>query len=214
MNRPRKRHGDQELISFSIDIKKIDPNFHLTVSRLMIRHLIFVLTTSLIFVVSAFAQEDTREVFEVEINASVDDIWDAFTTTEGLKSWVAPLADIDFKVGGKWRANYNKEGALGDATTIVNTILCYDPKRMISLKATGFPEGFEYEDAAKEMWSVFYFTPVSDSTTKIKVVGLGYNDSEQSKKMRTYFKAANKYSMDQLITALKKKQQTTNDGNQ
>lgn len=171
----------------------------------MFRHLIFAFVTSLIFCVSSFAEEETREVFEVEIEASVDDIWNAFTTTEGLKSWVAPLADIDFKVGGKWRANYNKDGELGDATTIENTILCYDPKRMISLKATGFPEGFEFEDAAKETWSIFYFTPVSDSVTKITVVGLGYNDSEQSKKMRAFFKVANKYSMDQLIAALKKK---------
>jgi uncharacterized protein YndB with AHSA1/START domain len=168
----------------------------------MIRQLLFGLTASLVLVPSAFSQDDMREEFEVDVNASVADIWQAFTTTEGLKSWVAPLADIDFKVGGKWRANYNKEGKLGDASTIENTILCYDPMRMISIKATGFPEGFEFEDAAKDMWSVFYFIPVSDSKTTIRVVGLGYNDSEQSKKMRAYFETANKYSMDQLIAAL------------
>jgi uncharacterized protein YndB with AHSA1/START domain len=171
----------------------------------MIRQLLFGLTASLVLVPSAFSQDDMREEFEVDVNASVADIWQAFTTTEGLKSWVAPLADIDFKVGGKWRANYNKEGKLGDASTIENTILCYDPMRMISIKATGFPEGFEFEDAAKDMWSVFYFIPVSDSKTTIRVVGLGYNDSEQSKKMRAYFETANKYSMDQLIAALEKK---------
>lgn len=149
--------------------------------------------------------QEPREVFEVEINASVDDIWDAFITTDGLRSWVAPLADIDLKVGGKWRANYNKNGKLGDAKTIENTILCYDPKRMISLKATGFPEGFEFEAAAKETWSVFYFTPVSKAKTKITVVGLGYNDTEKSKKMRSFFETANKYSMDQLSAAMKKR---------
>ena len=137
------------------------------------------------------------------MHASVDDIWAAFTTTEGLRSWVAPLADIDFKVGGKWRANYNSDGQLGDATTIVNTILSYDPKRMLALKATGFPEGFEFIDAAKETWSVFYFTAVSENKTKITIVGLGYNDTEQSKKMRTFFDVANRYSMDQLSAAMK-----------
>lgn len=156
----------------------------------------------------ASAQEepvDEREVFEVEIDASVDDIWTAFTTTEGLKSWVAPHADIDLRVGGKWRANYNEDGKLGDATTIENTILSYDPKRMISLKATGFPDGFEFEEAARETWSIFYFEPVSESKTRITVVGLGYNDTEQSQKMRSFFEAANKFSMDQLAAALKRK---------
>ena len=162
---------------------------------------VFVATLALANIASA---QEKREVFEAEVDASVDDVWIAFTTTEGLKSWVAPLADIDLKVGGKWRANYNAEGKLGDSSTIENTILCYDPKRMISLKATGFPEGFKFKDAAKETWSIFYFTAVSDSKTKITVVGLGYNDTEQSKKMRSFFETANKYSMDQLSAALKK----------
>ena len=35
------------------------------------------------------------------IDASIDQVWDAFITTAGLKSWAAPLADVDFKIGGK-----------------------------------------------------------------------------------------------------------------
>ena len=45
--------------------------------------------------------EDDRQVLEIEIDASIDQVWDAFTTTAGLKSWAAPLADVDFKIGGK-----------------------------------------------------------------------------------------------------------------
>ena len=170
----------------------------------MIQHVILAASATLAISTALVAQE-AREVYEVEIDASVDDIWNAFTTTKGLQSWVAPLADIDFRVGGKWRANYSKDGKLGDAKTIENTILCYDPKRMISLKATGFPEGFEFADVAKDTWSIFYFTPVSDVKTKITIVGLGYTDSEQSQKMLAFFKPANKYSMDQLSAAMKKK---------
>ncbi len=66
-------------------------------------------------------------------------------------------------------------------------------------------KGFEFVEAAKETWSIFYFERVSDSKTKIAIVGLGYTDSEQSKKMRAFFKPANKYSMDQLKAALEKK---------
>lgn len=159
------------------------------------------LASALIFCGSAFGQ-DNRTTDEFEIEASIDNVWNAFTTTEGLKSWVAPLADIDFRVGGKWRANYNENGELGDASTIENTILCYDPKRMLSMKATGFPEGFEFAEAAKETWSVFYFSKVTDTKTRITIVGLGYTDTEQSRKLREFFKPANKYSMDQLKLAL------------
>lgn len=170
----------------------------------MFRNTIIAFISTLFFCTSTIGQ-DNRIVDEFEIEASVDDVWNAFTTSNGLKSWVAPLADIDLRVGGKWRANYSKDGKLGDATTIENTILSYDPKRMLSLKATRFPAGFEFVEAAKATWSIFYFTKVSETKTKITIVGLGYTDSEQSKKMRSFFKPANKYSMDQLKAAVENK---------
>ncbi|MGE0758732.1 MAG: SRPBCC domain-containing protein [Pirellulaceae bacterium] len=172
----------------------------------MIRNAPLALVLALAVCLSAFGQ-DSRMVDECEIDASIEDVWSAFTTSKGLKSWVAPLADIDLRVGGKWRANYNKNGKLGDETTIENTILCYDPQRMLSIKATGFPKGFEFVEAAKETWSIFYFTKVSDKKTKITIVGLGYTESEQSKKMRAFFKPANEYSMKRLKTALENKVQ-------
>lgn len=167
----------------------------------MIRFIGFVIVATA-FAVLPVVAEDEREVFEYEIDAGIDSVWNAFTTTKGLQSWVAPLAEIDFRVGGLWRANYNAEGELGDSTTIENTILSYDPKRMVSLKATTFPEGFPFEEAARHAWTVFYFSPISPTKTKITVVGLGYTDSEQSQKMRSFFAEANAYSLDQLNKAL------------
>jgi uncharacterized protein YndB with AHSA1/START domain len=167
----------------------------------MIRLLILV-SIAAVNALSPVVAEDSREVFEYEIDAGIDDVWQAFTTTKGLQSWVTQLAEIDFRVGGKWRANYNPEGELGDPTTIENTILSFDPKRMLSLKATTFPEGFPFVEAAKEAWTVFYFSPLSTSQTRITVVGLGYNESEQSQKMRSFFAEANAYSLNELNKAL------------
>ena len=151
---------------------------------------------------SSVLADERREVFEIEIDAGIDEVWEAFTTTKGIQSWVAPLAEIDFKVGGKWRANYNADGQLGDPTTIENTILAYDPKRMIALKATTFPEGFPFMEAAQETWTVFYFSPTSTLRTKITVVGLCCTDREQEQNMRSFFKEANEYSLKELEQAL------------
>ena len=154
----------------------------------------------------AVLADDSRAVFETEIPASIDDVWTAFTTTKGLKTWMAPLVEIEFKVGGIMKANYNSKGKIGDATTIENTILSFDPKRMLSLKATKFPKGFPFVTAAKNAWTVFYFSKVSASRTKITVVGLGYTEDAQSLKMRAFFDTANKYSLNKLAEALKKQQ--------
>lgn len=173
----------------------------------MLIRTIFVI--ALLFTAIPVFPQDNRIVDEFEIKANIDDVWQAFTTDKGLQSWVAPLADIDFRVGGKWRANYDKNGKLGDENTIENTILAYDPKRMLSIKATKFPKGFEFSEVAKETWSIFYFSPIDENKTKITIVGLGYNDSEQSQKMRSFFKPANEYSMLQLKAALER---LNNDG--
>jgi len=155
---------------------------------------------------SVMAADNNRVVYETEIDADVDAVWNAFTTNDGLRTWMAPLVEIELAVGGKMKSNYNAKGKIGDETTIENTILSFDPKRMLSLKATGFPKGFPFEDAAKATWSVFYFTELPSSRTKITVVGLGYTDDEQSKKMRSFFATANKQSLDKLKEALKQQQ--------
>jgi len=150
-----------------------------------------------------FAADDAREVYVTEVDASVEKVWKAFTTSDGLKQWMAPLVEIELKVGGKLKSNYNAEGTIGDESTIENTILSFDPKRMISLKATGFPEGFPFAEAAQHTWSIFYFDEIAPTRTKITVVGLGYTDSEQSNRMREFFASANEYSLNQLKEALK-----------
>ena len=156
--------------------------------------------------------DEQRVVYETEIDADIDDVWSAFTTNNGLRTWMAPLVEIELAVGGKMKANYNPKGKIGDPTTIENTILSFDPKRMLSLKATKFPKGFPFEDAAKTAWSVFYFSKLPSSRTKITVVGLGYTNDQQSQKMRSFFASANKHSLDKLNKILKKqpKQEPSN----
>jgi uncharacterized protein YndB with AHSA1/START domain len=146
---------------------------------------------------------DNREVVETEVEASIDEVWSAFTTTSGLLTWCAPLVEINLKVGGKMRTNYDPKGEIGDANTIENTILCFDPKRMLSLKATKAPEDFPFPNAMKEAWSVIYFEEVSPSKTKITLVGLGYTDTKESKQMRGFFAAANNYALDMLKESFK-----------
>ncbi len=101
----------------------------------------------------AFAADakDNRLVVEGVVDASVEEVWKAFTTTEGLKSWLAPHADIELKVGGKMRTHYDPKGQLGDANSIENTILSFDPQRMFSIKATRPPENFPFKNAIKDM---------------------------------------------------------------
>lgn len=157
---------------------------------------------------SAVTADDGRVVYEAELDADLQAVWNAFTTRDGLQQWMAPVIEVELAVGGKMKANYHPEGKIGDPTTIENTILSFDPKRMLSLKVTKFPKGFPFEDVGKAAWSVFYFSELPSSRTKVTVVGLGYTDDERSQEMRAFFAAANKYSLDKLNAVLKEQANT------
>jgi uncharacterized protein YndB with AHSA1/START domain len=163
-----------------------------------------------VFVAScpAVTADDGRVVYEAKLNADIQTVWNAFTTRDGLQQWMASVIEVELAVGGKMKANYNPEGKIGDPTTIENTILSFDPKRMLSLKVTKFPKGFPFEDVGKAAWSVFYFSELPSSRTKVTVVGLGYTDDERSQEMRAFFAAANKYSLVKLNAVLKEQANT------
>lgn len=132
------------------------------------------------------------------IDAPVDGVWAAFTTKEGLESWMVAYADIDLRVGGKMRTHYSREGWLGDGNTIENTILSLEPPRMLSLKATKPPEGFPFKTAIESMWTVVRFDDLGADRTRVTVTSMGFGDDDESKKMREHFDKGNAWTVEKL----------------
>jgi uncharacterized protein YndB with AHSA1/START domain len=147
---------------------------------------------------AALGGEDNPLVHEGIVAASLDEIWTAFTTKKGQESWMVAQSEVDLKVGGRMRTHYDPKGKIGDAKTIENTIICYDPKRMLSLKVSKPPEGFPFPNAVKNMWTVIYFETTGPKTTRVRIVGLGFGDDEESKKMRAFFDRGNAFTMKKL----------------
>lgn len=135
---------------------------------------------------------------EAVIEAPVERVWAAFTTKEGLESWMVALASIDLRVGGKMLTRYQGDGALGDDATIENTILSYEPQRMLSIKATKPPKNFPFQASIENMWSVIYFEPIEGGKTKVTCVGMGYGDDEESRKLRQHFDSGNAWTLRKL----------------
>jgi uncharacterized protein YndB with AHSA1/START domain len=135
---------------------------------------------------------------EAIIDAQVERVWQAFTTKAGLESWMVPHAEIDLRVGGKMLTTYDPNGVIGDDGTIENTILSYEPLRMLSIKATKPPANFPHKEAIENMWSVLYFEPVGPDRTRVTCVGMGYGDDEASQKLRQHFDWGNAWTLKQL----------------
>jgi hypothetical protein len=69
---------------------------------------------------------------------------------------------------------------------------------MISFKATGLPKGFPYPEAIAKVWVVVYFEPAGPKKTHVKLVGNGYTEEPESKKLLDFFQKGNDWTLGKL----------------
>jgi uncharacterized protein YndB with AHSA1/START domain len=144
------------------------------------------------------AQDVGPIAHEGVVEAPLAAVWAAFTTSEGLRSWMAPHAEIDLRVGGVMRTNYNAQGQLGDSGTIENSILSFEPERMLSIKVARPPANFPFPNAIRQMWSVVYFEAAGPGRTTVRAVSLGFGSDPESQSMRAFFNQGNATTLSRL----------------
>ena len=148
--------------------------------------------------VSVRAQDVSPISHEGIVEASLEQAWAALTTSAGLRAWLAPHAEIELRVGGLMRTNYNPQGQLGDPGTIENMVLSFEPQRMISIKVAKPPANFPFPNAVREMWTVLYFSPAGPGRTNVREVTLGFGPDPESLRMRAFFNQGNATTLNQL----------------
>ena len=146
----------------------------------------------------AAAQDVSPLIHDAIVAAPAADVWAAFTTGEGLRSWMAPHAEIDLRLGGLMRANYDATASLADAGTISNRIIAFEPGRMLALQVADPPRGFPFPTAIQQMWTVLYFEPLDGRRTRVRSVALGFDPGEESQQMRAFFQQGNATTLAQL----------------
>jgi uncharacterized protein YndB with AHSA1/START domain len=137
-------------------------------------------------------------VSEGLVSAPVAVVWSAWVTSSGLKSWLAPQAEIELRIDGLMRSNYDPKGTLGDQGTIENRVLAYEPERMLSIRVVKAPENFPFKAKVGDMWTVLYFQATPEGGTILRIVGLGFGSDDESQRMKEYFRQGNAYTLARL----------------
>ena len=160
--------------------------------------LALLLWTSIAVAAVAQTPSDVSFVNEGVINAPIERVWKALTTSEGYKALGPALAEVDLKVGGTIRSRYRADGVLGDAETIENVILAYEPPTMIATRIQKPPVSFPFKEAWKKPWTVITLIPIDSTHTRIRAASLGYGTDEESKAMRQFFERGNQQTIETL----------------
>jgi uncharacterized protein YndB with AHSA1/START domain len=66
------------------------------------------------------------------IPASQEEVWKAWTTSEGVKSFLAPDCLIDFRIGGAYEIYFDPDAAAEDRGSIGSVILAIQPIQSFS----------------------------------------------------------------------------------
>jgi uncharacterized protein YndB with AHSA1/START domain len=149
---------------------------------------------------SSYVAPDGSRVLRlsIEVPAAVLEIWHALTTTEGVRSWAAPVAAVDFRPGGIWESSYRLDARIGDPDNIKNRILSYLPPRMLSIQAIQAPPGFPHPELLPEIFSVFELESLSPTHTRVTASMVGFREGGGYDVLYSFFERGNAWSLEQL----------------
>ncbi len=138
------------------------------------------------------------------IDASCPDVWRALTSAEGIvRAWGVAAAKIDLRVGGTIRTVYAPGQDVDLPNAIMNTILSYEPERMLSFRATAPANAPRFVQlACTTCWSVLRLEPLGPGRTRVTVTGLGYGVGADWDRAYRFFEMGNAATLKHMQAAL------------
>jgi len=132
---------------------------------------------------SSAAPEPPQElVIQVEVPAPVHEVWRAFTTSEGLSTWLTPEAVVDLRPGGEWMARF-PGGSTGGGT-----IMSFVPEKELVISAMA-PDRFPHVRAERTR-AVFQFEARGDATI-VRLTQSGWKSGAEWTSAYEYLVAGN-----------------------
>jgi uncharacterized protein YndB with AHSA1/START domain len=147
---------------------------------------------------AAHAADEVSFVNEGVVPAPIDEVWKVFSTSDGYKALGPALTEVNLTVGGTIRSRYRADGVLGDAETIENVILAYEPPTMMAIRIQKPPASFPFKEAWRKPWTVLTLTPLDAGHTRVRTASLGFGSDEESLAMRRFFEAGNQQTIETL----------------
>jgi uncharacterized protein YndB with AHSA1/START domain len=125
---------------------------------------------------------------EVLVNAPVEKVWQAWTTTNGIKTFFAPDAHVDLRVDGAFEIFINPYAPPGQKGADGMRILGFQKERMLSFTWNAPPD---LPEARKQRTVVIVrLAPMGDGKTRLTLHHLGWGEGGEWDKAFAYFSEA------------------------
>ncbi len=135
---------------------------------------------------------------QVMLPASREEVWQAFTTTDGLKAWAVPVAHADFRVGGIWETTYDLHGKIGAEGNIQNRYLGFIPNRLLLFQTVAAPPRFPHRELLADIVTAAEIDSLAPRESRLTLTMVGYRDGVGYDVLYRHFDAGNKWSLEKL----------------
>ncbi len=125
---------------------------------------------------------------EVVVAATVDDVWDAWTTRAGIVGFFAPDAIVEARPGGAFHIHFDPYAQAGAKGADDMRFLALQPKRMLSFDWNAPPH--LPEARSQRTVVVVRLEPVTEKSTRVRLHHTGWGDGGQWDQAYTYFERA------------------------
>ena len=125
---------------------------------------------------------------EMIIPASLEEVWNAWTTTEGVRTFFSSEAKVELFVGGPYEIYFDLDAPYGSRGSEDCNVLSYLPMEMLSFEWNAPPEFGELR--GKHTIVVLQLEEVGPGQVKVILSQLGWGKGEDWDKLYGYFDKA------------------------
>ncbi|MFN3684764.1 MAG: SRPBCC domain-containing protein [Fimbriimonadaceae bacterium] len=141
---------------------------------------------------------------QITVDAPIERVWHAISTTEGLRLWYSETALIEGGIGG--RLYWSDPSSTPKDRNLISKVVCMDPHRLLLLKAHHLPSTMPNRRAAKGVWSAIYLSPLPQERTLVEVRCLSTCDPRSFAALAESMRESAKRSIERLKAALERSQ--------
>ena len=124
---------------------------------------------------------------DLVLKASLREVWEAWTSAKGAKTFFAPEAKIELRVGGPYEVYFSPDGPQGLRGSEGCVVLSYLPMEMISFSWNAPPSIPNLRNKGEKTWVVLYLEELDGGRVKVSLSHVISQHGEEWSKYYDYF---------------------------
>ena len=133
---------------------------------------------------------------EIVVPATLDEVWETWTTTEGVKTFFSGAAEVELTPGGKYEIYFLLSAPYGQRGSEGCRVLSYLPKKMLSFEWNAPPQFEQLRKVHTQV--VVMFEEVDASNVKVTLSHHGWGEGGRWREVYDYFDRAWAFVLDNL----------------